>query len=143
MMRQVFSRMMRRPAAARPVAEHYVEREPLRVDPGTFEAAAALASIARRLDFGGNDAAAIRAGIVSPDLAEWVEAIDALRKPNDAQVLRALGDIHDRASRKAKRLGATSLGKRFERAAFYAANARTFWQAALMAEGSDNATSER
>lgn len=58
-------------------------------------------------------------------------------KLDNATALRALGDIHAEASAKARRYASRpDLGKRFERAALYAANARAFWQAALMAEGS-------
>ena len=114
--------------------------EPIRVEPGTYDAAADLAAMAQRLAIGGRDAAEIRQGIVSPDLAEFVQAVDDLRKPKEGQVLRALGDMHREASRKA---GKSPLGMRWERAALYLANARTFWQAAKMneVEGKNNAIS--
>jgi hypothetical protein len=130
MMQRILSRLHRPAGEPEPV-------EPVRAEPGTLEAAAYLAHLAERLRLSANDTAAIRAGIVAPDLAEWIEAVDKIRKPDSATVLRALGDIHAEASEKARRYASNSdLGKRFARAAFYAANARTFWQAAKMAEGS-------
>lgn len=112
--------------------------EPLRVDPGTYEAAARLAALAERLAFGGNDAAGIRQGIVPPDLVEWVQAVDDLRKPDMPAKLRALSDMHGEASRRVITAKDEASRKRWERAALYCSNARTFFQAALMSEGIDH-----
>ena len=71
--------------------------------------------------------------------ADPVQDERAPDKLDNATALRALGDIHAEASMKARRYASRpELAKRFERAALYAANARTFWQAALMAEGSES-----